>query len=187
MQWRNEIEHHVFDRECIRRYLATAFGTSVSSRTTCQRPDADTYLQPECPVCHLPLTIDLKAEADTSLNIGRYMGVWLGGVDSISTFAFIVYAPIPLYTLLAIQPDHPLHTCVVMESVDQHMDGDEHYRLDWFAYKLPDLQLRYTTQTKRHRLNTGSFYLNAERTVCAVSVPPSPESSHPSRRSSWNR
>ncbi|KIM23150.1 hypothetical protein M408DRAFT_266519 [Serendipita vermifera MAFF 305830] len=38
--------HHVFDRECIRQYLAASMGTT-----------------PECPVCHLPLTIDLEAEA----------------------------------------------------------------------------------------------------------------------------
>ena len=37
---------HVFDRECIRQYLSTA-------------DDA----QPDCPVCHVPLTIDLEADA----------------------------------------------------------------------------------------------------------------------------
>lgn len=38
--------HHVFDRECIRQYLEASAG-----------------ITPECPVCHLPLTIDLEAEA----------------------------------------------------------------------------------------------------------------------------
>ncbi|KIM60819.1 hypothetical protein SCLCIDRAFT_123408 [Scleroderma citrinum Foug A] len=36
--------HHIFDRECIKQYLSTA----------CD-------LTPECPICHLPLTIDLEA------------------------------------------------------------------------------------------------------------------------------
>ncbi|KAJ2923513.1 hypothetical protein H1R20_g13580, partial [Candolleomyces eurysporus] len=39
--------HHVFDRECIKQYLEAAL--------------EDT--QPDCPVCHLPLTIDLEAPA----------------------------------------------------------------------------------------------------------------------------
>ncbi|KAJ7163829.1 SNF2 family N-terminal domain-containing protein [Mycena crocata] len=37
---------HIFDRECIKQYLNTAIEH-----------------QPECPVCHLPLTIDLDAPA----------------------------------------------------------------------------------------------------------------------------
>ncbi|KAJ7762736.1 SNF2 family N-terminal domain-containing protein [Mycena maculata] len=37
---------HIFDRECIKQYLNTAIEQ-----------------QPECPVCHLPLTIDLDAPA----------------------------------------------------------------------------------------------------------------------------
>jgi DNA repair protein RAD16 len=37
--------HHVFDRECVKSYLSVAGGT------------------PDCPVCHLPLTIDLSAPA----------------------------------------------------------------------------------------------------------------------------
>ncbi|KIJ70617.1 hypothetical protein HYDPIDRAFT_77257 [Hydnomerulius pinastri MD-312] len=36
--------HHIFDRECIKQYLSAIGETS-----------------PECPVCHLPLTIDLEA------------------------------------------------------------------------------------------------------------------------------
>ncbi|EAU80544.2 DNA repair protein rad16 [Coprinopsis cinerea okayama7 len=38
--------HHVFDRECIKQYLEAALET-----------------QPDCPVCHLPLTIDLEGPA----------------------------------------------------------------------------------------------------------------------------
>ncbi|KAH6915496.1 SNF2 family N-terminal domain-containing protein [Coprinopsis sp. MPI-PUGE-AT-0042] len=38
--------HHVFDRECIRQYLEAALEA-----------------QPDCPVCHVPLTIDLEAPA----------------------------------------------------------------------------------------------------------------------------
>ncbi|KAJ7666513.1 SNF2 family N-terminal domain-containing protein [Mycena rosella] len=38
--------HHIFDRECIKQYLNTAIEQ-----------------QPQCPVCHLPLTIDLDAPA----------------------------------------------------------------------------------------------------------------------------
>ncbi|KAJ7499427.1 SNF2 family N-terminal domain-containing protein [Mycena latifolia] len=38
--------HHIFDRECIKQYLNTAIEQ-----------------QPDCPVCHLPLTIDLDAPA----------------------------------------------------------------------------------------------------------------------------
>lgn len=38
--------HHVFDRECIKQYLEAALEA-----------------QPDCPVCHVPLTIDLEAPA----------------------------------------------------------------------------------------------------------------------------
>ncbi|KAG8796960.1 DNA repair protein rad16 [Serendipita sp. 411] len=38
--------HHIFDRECIRQYVEASIG-----------------IKPECPVCHLPLSIDLEAEA----------------------------------------------------------------------------------------------------------------------------
>ncbi|KII96015.1 hypothetical protein PLICRDRAFT_96348 [Plicaturopsis crispa FD-325 SS-3] len=38
--------HHIFDRECIKQYLNTAV-----------------EMTPDCPVCHLPLTIDLEAPA----------------------------------------------------------------------------------------------------------------------------
>ncbi|KAI6046523.1 SNF2 family N-terminal domain-containing protein [Pisolithus marmoratus] len=37
---------HIFDRECIKQYLSASYDIS-----------------PECPVCHLPLTIDLEAQA----------------------------------------------------------------------------------------------------------------------------
>ncbi|KAF6762503.1 DNA repair protein rad16 [Ephemerocybe angulata] len=39
--------HHVFDRECIKQYLEASLENT----------------QPDCPVCHLPLTIDLEAPA----------------------------------------------------------------------------------------------------------------------------
>ncbi|KZV68906.1 hypothetical protein PENSPDRAFT_676284 [Peniophora sp. CONT] len=39
---------HVFDRECIRQYLSTTA--------------TDDDIQPDCPVCHVPLTIDLEAD-----------------------------------------------------------------------------------------------------------------------------
>ncbi|KAG2147944.1 SNF2 family N-terminal domain-containing protein [Suillus clintonianus] len=38
--------HHIFDRECMKQYLSTAGD-----------------MTPDCPVCHLPLTIDLEAPA----------------------------------------------------------------------------------------------------------------------------
>ncbi|KAI0034397.1 SNF2 family N-terminal domain-containing protein [Vararia minispora EC-137] len=37
---------HIFDRECIKQYVNTAIEA-----------------QPDCPICHVPLTIDLEAEA----------------------------------------------------------------------------------------------------------------------------
>ncbi|KAF8966406.1 SNF2 family N-terminal domain-containing protein [Flammula alnicola] len=39
---------HIFDRECIRQYLEAAL---------------ETHVRPACPVCHLPLTIDLESPA----------------------------------------------------------------------------------------------------------------------------
>jgi hypothetical protein len=39
---------HVFDRDCIRQYLETAVGEKKA---------------PECPVCHVGISIDLEAEA----------------------------------------------------------------------------------------------------------------------------
>lgn len=41
---------HVFCRECIRQYLETAL-----------------EMEPECPVCHLPITIDLSQDTDEEL------------------------------------------------------------------------------------------------------------------------
>lgn len=41
---------HVFCRECIRQYLETAI-----------------EIEPECPVCHLPMTIDLNQETEQEL------------------------------------------------------------------------------------------------------------------------
>lgn len=55
--------HHIFDRECIKQYLNAAVGRNVrhifpSSKNLCLFIG-----QPECPVCHLPISIDLEAEA----------------------------------------------------------------------------------------------------------------------------
>lgn len=44
---------HIFCRECIRQYLETA-----------------TEQEPECPVCHLPITIDLSQDALEDENLG---------------------------------------------------------------------------------------------------------------------
>ena len=38
--------HHIFDRECIKQYCEAAAGRD-----------------PDCPVCHIPLSINLEAEA----------------------------------------------------------------------------------------------------------------------------
>ena len=46
---------HVFCRDCIRQYLETAVEVT-----------------PECPVCHLPMTIDLNQEADEELMKARH-------------------------------------------------------------------------------------------------------------------
>ncbi len=53
---------HIFDRECIKQYLNTAIEQNVS----CIRfvyPKVLTLPQPACPVCFVPLTIDLEAPA----------------------------------------------------------------------------------------------------------------------------
>ncbi|KIY66785.1 hypothetical protein CYLTODRAFT_354438 [Cylindrobasidium torrendii FP15055 ss-10] len=51
---------HIFDRECIRQYMETDVGTT-----------------PACPVCHLPLTIDLEAPA---LDLGENQVVARQGI-----------------------------------------------------------------------------------------------------------
>jgi DNA repair protein RAD16 len=53
---------HLFDRECIRQYLdiQSARGKAVSCNLLIfGQADA----QPECPVCHIEISIDLEAEA----------------------------------------------------------------------------------------------------------------------------
>ncbi|KAG1753270.1 DNA repair protein rad16 [Suillus lakei] len=44
--------HHIFDRECMKQYLSTAGDMTVLN-----------FSKPDCPVCHLALTIDLEAPA----------------------------------------------------------------------------------------------------------------------------
>jgi len=54
---------HLFDRECIRQYLdiQSARGKAVSWLASHLRGQSDA--QPECPVCHIEISIDLEAEA----------------------------------------------------------------------------------------------------------------------------
>lgn len=52
---------HIFDRECIKQYLNTAIEQNVSILSASSLSNAS--FQPNCPVCHLPLTIDLDAPA----------------------------------------------------------------------------------------------------------------------------
>ena len=56
---------HVFDRECIKQYLEVQQlrGHRVSLLGWRSDPQADLWWQPECPVCHIEITIDLEAEA----------------------------------------------------------------------------------------------------------------------------
>ncbi|KAL4241494.1 SNF2/RAD54 helicase family protein [Abortiporus biennis] len=55
---------HIFDRECIKQYLTTAI-----------------EITPACPVCHVPLTIDLEAPAlDLEENVKTRQGI-LGRLD----------------------------------------------------------------------------------------------------------
>lgn len=63
---------HIFDRECIRQYLDSYSNGTVSSiflsssYRTLLAYDVlvpPYFLQPACPVCHVPLTIDLEAPA----------------------------------------------------------------------------------------------------------------------------
>lgn len=54
---------HIFDRECIRQYLDTALQNNVRSYSASHVQCLTRFLQPACPVCHVPLTIDLEAPA----------------------------------------------------------------------------------------------------------------------------
>lgn len=55
---------HVFDRECIKQYLEIQQlrGHKVSRPQSSHRIIAN-CCQPECPVCHIEISIDLEAEA----------------------------------------------------------------------------------------------------------------------------
>lgn len=56
---------HIFDRECIKQYLSTAGDINVCLSLV-YFPHVSIIpclSQPECPVCHLPLTIDLEGPA----------------------------------------------------------------------------------------------------------------------------
>ena len=59
--------HHIFDRECMKQYLSTAGDINVGLSLICLQPVSIILIsgpsQPECPVCHLPLTIDLEGPA----------------------------------------------------------------------------------------------------------------------------
>ncbi|EPQ59717.1 hypothetical protein GLOTRDRAFT_71378 [Gloeophyllum trabeum ATCC 11539] len=54
---------HLFDRECIRQYLDTVVGITVRQGLLHSWLMWLIFPQPECPVCHVPLTIDLDAPA----------------------------------------------------------------------------------------------------------------------------
>lgn len=56
---------HTFDRECIKQYLNTAIEQQVRtalSRAQLTRTDL-AFIQPACPVCHIPISIDLDGAA----------------------------------------------------------------------------------------------------------------------------
>jgi len=56
--------HHIFDRECMKQYLSTAGDIIVCLLLICLQPvSMISGPQPGCPVCHLPLTIDLEGPA----------------------------------------------------------------------------------------------------------------------------
>jgi DNA repair protein RAD16 len=54
---------HIFDRECIKQYLFTSPEENVRIPSPVQSFNTSliSFIQPACPVCHLPLTIDLEA------------------------------------------------------------------------------------------------------------------------------
>jgi DNA repair protein RAD16 len=60
---------HIFDRACIKQYLTTAIEETVRTTSLLSPILQNLQLtllfppQPACPVCHLPLTIDLEAPA----------------------------------------------------------------------------------------------------------------------------
>lgn len=52
--------HHVFDRECIRQYLEVQ---QLRGHSVGQNALLCADSQPECPVCHIEISIDLEQEA----------------------------------------------------------------------------------------------------------------------------
>jgi DNA repair protein RAD16 len=71
---------HIFDRECIKQYLDTAMEDSVSVHLTAVLMPCGLIghnaIQPECPVCHLLLTIDLEAPAlELQENVSARQGI----------------------------------------------------------------------------------------------------------------
>jgi DNA repair protein RAD16 len=54
---------HIFDRECMKQYLSTAGDMTVSFFSSSTLAWVLNFSKPDCPVCHIALTIDLEAPA----------------------------------------------------------------------------------------------------------------------------
>jgi DNA repair protein RAD16 len=54
---------HTFDRECIKQYLNTAIEQQARLHSISQPCTTNILIQPACPVCHIPISIDLDGPA----------------------------------------------------------------------------------------------------------------------------
>jgi hypothetical protein len=115
-----------------------------------------------------------SSDATSSMkDMSKYMGAWVGGIDSKATWHFMLRAPIPLYGLFAIGPDHPLFESAQKKSEGQSLDADEHFRTDSFTPRLPDVTLHNFAYGQKPRPHTGILYPNAIKVQRESLSPPS--------------
>ncbi|KAG8856878.1 hypothetical protein FRB91_000168 [Serendipita sp. 411] len=72
-----------------------------------------------------------------SSSSNKYMGVWAGSIGSQEDWSFILKAPLPVYGIFLVPPEHPVHATVLQEGKATSFDGDERFRTDAFAASIP--------------------------------------------------
>ncbi|KAG8819981.1 hypothetical protein FRC19_009330 [Serendipita sp. 401] len=67
----------------------------------------------------------------------KYMGVWSGSINNDENWNFVLKSPLPVYSVLLVPPEHPLHSHALSTADGASFDADECRRVDSFTGSLP--------------------------------------------------
>ncbi|KAG8854144.1 hypothetical protein FRB91_003978 [Serendipita sp. 411] len=67
----------------------------------------------------------------------KYMGAWVGSIDSLDDWRFILRSTVPLYAIFEVPNNHILARTPPSASETRSLDGDEFYRMDAYTAGLP--------------------------------------------------